>query len=76
MDLIQPVFHFIFDVGGPGRSVGAIKASGKLVVATRNAPTTYHINAEGHPAGPEHDLAAAFARSLGVKAEVLENSDG
>ena len=62
---------FLGDASGPGRSVGAIKASGKLIVATRNAPTTYHIDAEGHRAGPEHDLVTAFAKNLGVKVEFL-----
>ncbi|MEF8793159.1 membrane-bound lytic murein transglycosylase MltF [Thiohalorhabdus sp.] len=48
------------------RSLTEIKDSGKLVVLTRNAPTTYYINREGQPAGPEYDLVTAFADSLGV----------
>ncbi len=57
--------------GNVGRSIGAIKASGKLIVATRNAPTTYHFNAEGQAVGPEHDLAVAFANNLGVQVEFV-----
>jgi len=57
--------------GGVARSVGAIKASGKLIVVTRNAPTTYTIDAEGNASGPEHDLAVAFAKNLGVHVEFL-----
>ena len=48
------------------RSLAEIKESGKLVVLTRNAPTTYYIDREGHPAGPEYDLVTAFAEFLGV----------
>lgn len=51
---------------GLARSLEAIKASGELRVVTRNAPTTWYINSEGDPAGPEHDLVNAFADWLGV----------
>ncbi len=37
-----------------------------LKVLTRNLSTTYYLDQE-EPAGPEYELAAAFARSLGVK---------
>ncbi|MGD8689366.1 MAG: membrane-bound lytic murein transglycosylase MltF [Gammaproteobacteria bacterium] len=53
---------------GAGRPA-AIKKRGKLVIATRNAPTVWYIDRNGDPAGPEHDLAKAFAASLGVKAD-------
>jgi len=49
------------------RSLAAIKASGELVVLTRNAPTTWYIGREDRPTGPEHDLAEAFAEWLGVE---------
>jgi len=53
----------------------AIKARGTLVVLTRNAPTTYYINHNDEPAGPEYDMAAAFAKSIGVKPRfVIEDS--
>ena len=45
-----------------------IKARGELVVATRNAPTTYYTDKRGQLAGPEYDLASAFAEHLGVDA--------
>ncbi len=53
-----------------------IRARGELVVLTRNAPTIYYVGQHGL-AGPEHDMAAAFARSLGVKVRfvVLDDID-
>lgn len=59
---------------GPGERAGnldAIRESGVLTVAVRNAPTTYYIDRDGRPAGPEYELAAAFADSLGVEAEFV-----
>ena len=44
-----------------------IREAGELVVLTRNAPTTYYIDRDGRPAGPEYDLVAAFADHLGVE---------
>lgn len=38
---------------------------GELRVGTRNTPTTYY-QAAGGPEGPEYDLVAGFAESLGV----------
>jgi len=52
----------------PSRSLAEIRQSGKLVVLTRNAPTTWYIGRDGEPTGPEHDLVEAFATWLGVKA--------
>ncbi len=51
-------------------SPAAIRARGELVVLTRNAPTTYY-EVHDEPAGPEYDMARAFARSLGVKARFI-----
>ncbi|EHJ92545.1 membrane-bound lytic murein transglycosylase MltF [Vreelandella boliviensis] len=34
---------------------------GILSVATRNSATTYHLDRDGTPAGPEHDLIESFA---------------
>jgi membrane-bound lytic murein transglycosylase F len=48
------------------RSLEAIQASGELHVLTRNAPTTWYIDSDGEPAGPEHELVQAFADWLGV----------
>ena len=53
----------------PARSLAEIRDSGTLVVLTRNAPTTWYIDREGEPTGPEHDLARAFAAWLGVEVE-------
>lgn len=44
-----------------------IKDRGELIVVTRNSPTTYYEAANDF-AGFEHDLAQAFARSIGVEA--------
>ena len=51
------------------RTLAEIKESGKLVVLTRNAPTTWYIGRDGQPTGPEYELATAFADHLGVEAE-------
>ncbi len=59
------------------RSLEAIKASGRLVVLTRNAPTTWYIGRDDEPAGPEHDLAESFAAWLGVETEyAIEDTVG
>ena len=50
----------------PPSELARIKASGTLVVATRNGPTTYYQGPSG-PTGFEYDLVEAFARYLGVK---------
>lgn len=48
-----------------------VEALGVLRVATINSPTTYYIGPGGEPLGYEHDLAAGFARALGVKLEIV-----
>ncbi len=48
----------------------SILARGKLVVFTRNAPTTYYWDAHNLEAGPEFDLIQAFSKYLGVGVEV------
>lgn len=53
------------------RSLEAIKASGRLVVLTRNAPTTWYIGRDDEPSGPEYELAEAFAAWLGVEVEYV-----
>lgn len=45
----------------------AIVDSGELKIATRNAPTTWYIDADGLAAGYEHDLALAYSDSLGLE---------
>lgn len=60
-----------------GRSIEEIKASGRLVVLTRNAPTAWYIGRDDQPTGPEYDLVEAFADWFGVEAEyVLKDSIG
>jgi len=43
-----------------------IREAGELRVATRNSPTAYYEGRLG-PEGPEYELAAGFARQLGVR---------
>ncbi len=54
-----------------------IQAEGKLVVVTRASPTTYQRAENGQEDGLEYELAARFARELGVHMELIlaENSD-
>ncbi|HET9123126.1 MAG TPA: membrane-bound lytic murein transglycosylase MltF [Acidiferrobacteraceae bacterium] len=49
--------------------LAAVKASGELVVLTRNSPTTYYEGPDG-PAGIEYDMAKAFADYLGVQLRI------
>jgi membrane-bound lytic murein transglycosylase F len=49
--------------------------SGELVVATRNSPTTYFLDADGKPAGFEHDLVVLFAERQGWKARFVVADD-
>ena len=59
----------------PTRSLDEIKESGKIVVLTRNAPTTYYVGRDTQPAGPEHDMIESFASNLGLDVEfVIKNS--
>jgi len=51
-----------------------IQKRGVLKVITRNSPTTYYESADGL-AGVEFELAEAFAKSLGVKAEYSVNDN-
>ena len=51
------------------RSLEEIRASGKLVVLTRNAPTTLYTDRDEKQSGPEHDLIESFAASLNVEVE-------
>ncbi|MGH8273955.1 MAG: membrane-bound lytic murein transglycosylase MltF, partial [Gammaproteobacteria bacterium] len=60
--------------GGP-HTLAAIKKRGRLVVLTRNSPTTYYIGNAGRPTGPEYQMVLAFAQSIGVKPKfVIEDS--
>lgn len=51
-----------------------IHAQGKLIVASRNGPTTYYEGADGHT-GFEYLLTQEFADFLGVELEIVEIED-
>ncbi|WP_075879774.1 membrane-bound lytic murein transglycosylase MltF [Vreelandella massiliensis] len=42
---------------------------GTLTVATRNSATTYYLDRDQTPAGPEHDLVESFAQAHGWEVE-------
>ena len=44
----------------------------ELVVLTTNQPTTYYIDRDENPTGPEYDMTRSFAQSLGVEARYIE----
>lgn len=52
-------------------SLQAIRDAGKLVVVTRNSPTTYFLGPDGDADGFEVELTQAFANSIGVEVEFL-----
>lgn len=68
-----PLF-FVIDRPQTTDSLAQIKRVGMLRVLTINGPNTYYEGADG-ALGLEHDLAAGFADSLGVKLalEVTDN---
>lgn len=51
-----------------------VQAQGKLIVISRNGPTTYYQGANGYT-GFEYTLAKAFANYLGVELEIREMED-
>jgi len=51
-----------------------VKSENKLVIVTRNSPTTYYIGPSG-PTGFEYDLAKQFANFLGVELEVIVQNE-
>ena len=51
----------------PVRSLRLIVATGQIRVLTQNTPTTYYIDKDGAPGGPEYELIKAFSDSLGVE---------
>lgn len=44
-----------------------IKNTGTIVVLTTNQPTTYYLDQNENPSGPEYDMVESFATYLGVK---------
>lgn len=59
------------NIKSPPKPVPPVQQSGELVVITRNSSTTYYEDAEGNPAGLEHDLARLFAQHLGVQSRFI-----
>ena len=55
---------------GLNTSLEAIQDEGRLVVVTRNSPTTYFLGRDGTPEGFEVDLTQSFAATLGPQVEV------
>ncbi|MGB5327600.1 MAG: membrane-bound lytic murein transglycosylase MltF [Gammaproteobacteria bacterium] len=55
----------------PTRSLQQIQESGKLIVLTRNAPTSIYIDRDGQQSGPEYDLIESFAASLNLEVEYI-----
>jgi len=55
-----------------------IGSKGKLIILTRNSPSTYYFDAEGNPVGFEYDLSKALADSLNVEVEykLFDSIDG
>lgn len=51
-----------------------IKASGELIVASRNGPTTYYQGAEGYT-GFDYTLLKGFADELGIELTIIEEGD-
>ena len=51
---------------GGVRTLRDIEESGKLIIITRNAPTTYYKDRDGLMAGVEYEMATSFAAWLGV----------
>lgn len=49
-----------------------ITAKNELVVLTTNQPTTYYIDREGNPAGPEYEMTSSFAEHMGVSVRYIK----
>ncbi|SCZ64988.1 membrane-bound lytic murein transglycosylase MltF [Thiohalomonas denitrificans] len=58
----------LFGCERPPDLLETIRSDGKLIVVTRNAPTTYYEGRDG-PEGYEYSLASALAESLDVEVE-------
>lgn len=70
---IPAIFAFAMLVGTCTEMPGTfeqVRILGTLKVATRNSPTAYYEGTHG-PTGPEYELAAGFARRLGVELELI-----
>jgi membrane-bound lytic murein transglycosylase F len=61
------------DSGGRENLLDSIINKKELVVLTTNQPTTYYIDRDDKPTGPEFDMVTSFAHSLGVEARFVEH---
>ncbi len=59
------------DTAGPARTYQEIIDSGELLIVTRNAPSTWYIDADGEPTGYEYDLAKAYAQHLNLTPRLI-----
>ena len=59
--------------GGEENLLDSIIKQKELVVLTTNQPTTYYIDRDDNPTGPEFDMVTSFAHSLGVEARFVEH---
>ena len=48
---------------------------GKLVVVTRDGPTSYQLDGNGKASGFEHDLVQLFAQEMGIEARFVSARD-
>jgi membrane-bound lytic murein transglycosylase F len=60
------------DQGKTENLLGQIINKKELVVLTTNQPTTYYIDRDENPTGPEYDMTRSFAKSLGVETRYIE----
>ena len=58
--------------GYPPSTLDQVLERGYLTLITRSGATTYYLGPDSQPAGFEYDLAAAFAKWLGVGLRVRE----
>lgn len=64
-------FFFFYMAKSPADPLTEILEGGELVVLTRNAPTIYFRDRNGH-AGYEYELVCSFAEYLGLKPRFVE----
>jgi membrane-bound lytic murein transglycosylase F len=58
--------------GKTGDLLDRIIKNKELVVLTTNQPTTYYIDRDENPTGPEYDMTRSFAHTLGVETRYIE----
>lgn len=68
--VIVVAITLLFALHGPATKLDRLKSDGVLTVAIRNNASGYYEGPDG-PAGPEYDLARAFADELGLRLRVV-----